>query len=720
MHEANARPVRRAGVGRRRGLARRRPRRALGAPATPTANAVTLSCVRPRSDRGQTTRAVLRGRRTTTSPTCALELPDGFLRRRARRRCARFRAARWSRTASWPRSPAARAQPAPPGRSAPATTCRRSCRRTASSRRAGSARYGELGVEYKRRLLALEGVVALSLSEELRDELAAIAPTRRCCTLAELSALFHASGAWHLRGRRASRSHLDLASPAAARRAFALLRDLGVRSEIRTYPRRAFDARDALPAACRGRRAARARCCVEAGVLSPAGAPLERPPKRVVGRSCCRGAYLRGALLGGGSLSGPRDPHLELRARRRAGARASSPRSPPARSVDAEGRRAAHARARLREGSRDDRRRARARRRGRDRAPPRRARGRGRHARAGEPARERRRGEPRADARPRRTRQLEAIRALDVDALPAHLAEIAELRLRHPTASLRELAAKMQAAAHERRQRTGAGRDRPARRLRLIPICNCSSGASRCHPHTQSTAGPRSSGGGFRPRPSPAFGAWFNRRGRSSSELSLRPARLRSDLALDRRTPSAGFALSSRYGSSAVSRRDVRRSAGAARRDQRPRQGRRAPRLGPAGDDAAAAARRSAPSSSRRSAASRTSSFTSPEIGRLLDELARLGRAARVRLVRGEPDPGRRAATGRRRASVPSELRAEMSRVGGARASRSGSTRARRNDFASVPARAAQEPRAAQALHRVLRRRPTSRTTSCSTTTSAG
>ena len=40
----------------------------------------------------------------------------------------------------------------------------------------------------------------MSISEELRDELAQIVPARRCCRLAELSALFHASGAWHLRG----------------------------------------------------------------------------------------------------------------------------------------------------------------------------------------------------------------------------------------------------------------------------------------------------------------------------------------------------------------------------------------------------------------------------------------------------------------------------------------------------------------------------------------
>src|SRR4029079_10400777 len=29
--------------------------------------------------------------------------------------------------------------------------------------------------------------------------------------------------------------------------------------------------------------------------------------------ACCRSAYLRGAFLGAGSLSGPRSPHLEVR-----------------------------------------------------------------------------------------------------------------------------------------------------------------------------------------------------------------------------------------------------------------------------------------------------------------------------------------------------------------------------------------------------------------------
>jgi len=149
-------------------------------------------------------------------------------------------------------------------------------------------------------------------SEDLRAELAAVAARRGCCRLAELSALFHSAGSVHLLGRGRVSLHLDVSSSAVARRAFSLLRDAAIPAELRTYRRRAFDRAtryqlhvdagpDALPT------------LVEAGVLDRRRAPVEQPPRRVVGRRCCRGAYLRGAMLGGGSLSGPRAPHLELR-----------------------------------------------------------------------------------------------------------------------------------------------------------------------------------------------------------------------------------------------------------------------------------------------------------------------------------------------------------------------------------------------------------------------
>ncbi|MET0563952.1 MAG: hypothetical protein ABW114_10970, partial [Gaiellaceae bacterium] len=80
----------------------------------------------------------------------------------------------------------------------------------------------------------------MSFSEDVRAELAGIAPARECDRLAELSALFHFAGRLHLLGRGEVSLHLDLSSAAVARRAFTILRELGVRSEIRTYQRHAF------------------------------------------------------------------------------------------------------------------------------------------------------------------------------------------------------------------------------------------------------------------------------------------------------------------------------------------------------------------------------------------------------------------------------------------------------------------------------------------------
>ncbi len=90
-------------------------------------------------------------------------------------------------------------------------------------------------------------------------------------------------------------------------------------SEIRTYRRQAFDRATRYQIHADGTDNALG-VLAEAGVLDTDHRPLERPPGRVVARSCCRAAYLRGAFLGGGSVSGPRAPHLEVRCSTRAGA----------------------------------------------------------------------------------------------------------------------------------------------------------------------------------------------------------------------------------------------------------------------------------------------------------------------------------------------------------------------------------------------------------------
>jgi DNA-binding protein WhiA len=152
----------------------------------------------------------------------------------------------------------------------------------------------------------------MTLSEDVRAELAGIDPRKPCCRLAELSALVRTAGSVHFRGSGRISLHLEVSTPAVARRAFALLRSYEVPGEIRTFRRQAFE--QATRFQIHIDDDARAlQVLNEAGVLDSHLAPLERPPQRVIARSCCRASYLRGALLAGGSVSGPRNAHLELR-----------------------------------------------------------------------------------------------------------------------------------------------------------------------------------------------------------------------------------------------------------------------------------------------------------------------------------------------------------------------------------------------------------------------
>ena len=295
----------------------------------------------------------------------------------------------------------------------------------------------------------------MSLAEDVRNELAAIAPDRECDRLAELSALFHFAGRLHLLGRGEVSLHLDVASPAVARRAFTLLRSFGVASEIRTYRRQAFGQETRYQLHVDGG----LELLREAGVVNARLAPRERPPKRVLGRGCCRAAYLRGALLAAGSVSGPPSPHLEVRSESRAGAETV------AAAAVAEG-------AELRVSERGEQSLAYAK--GIDRIA-------GVLAAAGASdaalALQERAVVGSTKSRANRLAnadhanlvrsgraahaQLEAVRRLQrsrqLDQLSPRLREIAELRLRHPSLGLRELAAKCdppvsKAAAHRRFQ----------------------------------------------------------------------------------------------------------------------------------------------------------------------------------------------------------------------------------------------------------------------------
>ena len=122
----------------------------------------------------------------------------------------RLSVARSSRTASWLRSPGIRTRSAQPERSALGTASRSSFPATGSWRPTGSAPTARSGSSTSGGCSSSK----VPLSEDLRHELAGIAPERDCDRLAELSGLVHTAGSLHLHGRGEIGLQLDLASPA--------------------------------------------------------------------------------------------------------------------------------------------------------------------------------------------------------------------------------------------------------------------------------------------------------------------------------------------------------------------------------------------------------------------------------------------------------------------------------------------------------------------------
>ena len=381
--------------------------------------------------------------------------------RRGRDAPRRAATARPSATASWPRSPAT---PTPRGRrarSAPTTGCRSCSPATASSRPAASAATARSAIGFKRRLLELEGVRCSRV--ELGghpQELARVAPTRRCDRLAELSALAHTAGSLHLRGHGEIALHLDVSELGGRAPRLQAPARAGRRLGDPHVPPAAVRQADALPAARRriasrrcagprrgGRRLADRRAAAAAAARASSAASAAARPTSAA--RCSEAAR----------VSGPQSPHLEIRC---ASLEAPSCSSDIAARDDVALRRPRPRppRSRVREGRRRDRRDARARRRERRRA--RRSRStlssaRPGRARTGSRTPTTPTSSARAAPRTSSCRRSGGSRADGrLTTLPAPLREIADLRVRYPSLSL---------ASWARKCRPPATRPRLHRRL---------------------------------------------------------------------------------------------------------------------------------------------------------------------------------------------------------------------------------------------------------------
>ncbi len=159
----------------------------------------------------------------------------------------------------------------------------------------------------------------MSFSSDCKEELCRVPCDKACCRLAELSALYMTLGALSLLGHGRLSVQFTVESPAVARRVFVLLqKEAQIVAQLHYVTHARFG----------GRR----KCVLTVGpAQAPAllerlgmmdagadGAPTLRStaPRVKLQRDCCRRAFLRGALLGCGTLTNPEQSyHLEFSAR---------------------------------------------------------------------------------------------------------------------------------------------------------------------------------------------------------------------------------------------------------------------------------------------------------------------------------------------------------------------------------------------------------------------
>ena len=297
----------------------------------------------------------------------------------------------------------------------------------------GIVRTAILSIRRRRTAAGFDGAVGeLRGGARPRRAEAGLRPARRALGALPQRRRAHLEGKGSLRPSRPRRRRRRPAGLPA-------LRGFGVASEIRTYRQRAFEHANRYQLHVAGSPRA-LQLLNEAGVLDATPRAAREPPPRVVARACCRAAYLRGALLGSGSLSGaalaaPRDPH-----RQRSKGALPGRASPRARGSSCR-RRARPARRRLRQGRRGDRRRARACRGVRRRCwpwPSTRSSARRAPTRTGSRTPTTRTSSGRAARRSRSSRRSGGSSGPGGSSgLSPTLREVAELRLRHPSRSVR-------------------------------------------------------------------------------------------------------------------------------------------------------------------------------------------------------------------------------------------------------------------------------------------
>lgn len=157
----------------------------------------------------------------------------------------------------------------------------------------------------------------MSFSSAAKNEISRIMPENRCCEVAELSAIVRMGGIVRFHGSHSISLRMMTENAAIARKIFVLLKNLyGLNIAIMVRKNRHLKKNNSYIMEVTAAMGAK-RVLSEAGVLADdQNGVLSLKyciPKAMMEDRCCSRAYLRGAFLGGGSVSNPKKAyHLEF------------------------------------------------------------------------------------------------------------------------------------------------------------------------------------------------------------------------------------------------------------------------------------------------------------------------------------------------------------------------------------------------------------------------
>ncbi|HHT66428.1 MAG TPA: DNA-binding protein WhiA [Clostridiales bacterium] len=157
----------------------------------------------------------------------------------------------------------------------------------------------------------------MSFSSRAKNEICRIDLRRSCCKLAELAALIHTSGIIQLAGKRRVGLMVSTENASIARRIFMLVKDLyQISPEVLVRRNRRLRKNNSyillITPSEGSHKILKDTCILTQDEEDKINMNLEIN-QQLIRKKCCKKAYLRGAFLGGGSVSDPEKAyHLEF------------------------------------------------------------------------------------------------------------------------------------------------------------------------------------------------------------------------------------------------------------------------------------------------------------------------------------------------------------------------------------------------------------------------